>query len=126
MPENGPLGPPAKVTRSGRFGFKSRLADDDTREVDESTVDLTQQALHDAYAEYRAAMRAWRAAGRSHDGPVTQAADGRLLSARVALYQALLDSGWCPPEGLRAQLERDAALIDAPEAPADFDALLGV
>lgn len=114
---------PAKVTRSGCFGFKSPLADDDTREVDESTVDLTQQTLHGAYAEYRAAMRAWRAASRSQHGPVTEAADEQLLSARVALYRALVDSGWSPPAGLSAQLERDAALLAAPD---DFDALLGV
>lgn len=123
MPKNGPLGPPAKVTRSGCFGVKRRLPEVDTEEVDESTVDLTQQTLHGAYAEYRAATSAWRAAGRSDEARVTHAADERLLSARVALYRALVDSGWSPPAGLTAQLERDAALLAAPD---DFDALLGV
>ena len=123
LPENGPLEPPAKVTRSGCIGVKPRLADDDTEGVDESTADRTQQTLHSAYAEYRAAMTAWRAGGRSGDGSVTEAADERLLCARVALYRALVDSGWSPPAGLSAQLERDAALLAAPD---DFDALLGV
>ena len=86
-------------------------------------MDLTQRTLHGAYAEYRTAMAAWRAASRSDDGPVAEAADERLLSARVALYRALVDSGWSPPAGISAQLERDAALLAAPE---DFDALLGV
>ena len=111
------------MTRSGCFGVKRLLADVDTEEVDESTVDRTQQTLHGAYAEYRAAMSAWRAADRSDDGRVVEAADERLLCARVALYRALVDSGWSPPAGLTAQLERDAALLAAPD---DFDALLGV
>lgn len=121
--ENGPFGPPAKETRSGRLGVKRPLADVDDSRVDEATVDLTQRTLQAAYAEYRSAMAVWRAVSRSDARPASEAADERLLAARVGLYRALVDSGWTPPPGLTAQLERDAALLEAPE---DFDALLGV
>lgn len=77
--------------------------------------------LHVPYREYRTAMAGWRAAARAEDRAASDAAADRLLQARVTLYRALVTSGWGPPPGLSAQLERDAALIDTPD---DFEALL--
>lgn len=79
------------------------------------------EQLEAAYAAYRSATTAWRAAaGVGHQETVDRAAD-RLLHARVALYRCLTAAGWGPPRPVVVQLERDAALLEAPE---DFDALL--
>ena len=80
----------------------------------------TQAELNHAYQEYRAAMTAWRSAnkvGSTRAEPMTE----RLLAARVALYRTLQATGWEAPAWVAQQLERDAALIEAPE---DFEALL--
>lgn len=79
-------------------------------------------ALKAAYTGYRSAMAAWRTASKAQRTDVIEAAAERLLQARVTLYRALVDTGWTPPPALGTQLERDAALL---EAPTDFDALLG-
>ena len=75
--------------------------------------------LQRAYAEYRAAMTAWRAADKAN--ATTDETDDRLLQARVQLYRALVGTGWAPPAGVTVQLERDIALV---EAPRDFEAVL--
>lgn len=75
--------------------------------------------LQRAYAEYRAAMTAWRAADKAN--ATTDATDERLLQARVQLYRALVGTGWVAPAGVTIQLERDIALV---EAPRDFEAVL--
>ena len=81
----------------------------------------SQVELHGAYQEYRGAMAAWRAAEQAGRSPATEATTDRLLKSRVALYRALVTSGWVAPAGVVEQLERDAALLEAPE---DFDSLL--
>lgn len=91
--------------------------------MEDSPADPLQRALARSYAEYRRAMTAWLAAAKvGHAGTSEQAAE-RLLHARVGLYRALVDTGWSPPPGVMAQLDRDVALV---EAPADFEALLTV
>lgn len=78
-----------------------------------------QVELQRAYAEYRAAMAAWRAAAKATGS--TDDADERLLQARVTLYRALVGTGWVAPAGVEVQLERDIALV---EAPSDFESVL--
>lgn len=75
--------------------------------------------LQRAYARYRAAMTAWRAAAKATAS--TDEADERLLQARVELYRALVGTGWQAPADVTVQLERDVALV---EAPSDFEAIL--
>ena len=83
--------------------------------------DSEQAELQQAYAGYRAAMAAWRAAAKARGGATTDEMDDRLLQARVTLYRALVRTGWDPPDAVEVQLERDIALVEAPQ---DFDALL--
>ena len=87
-----------------------------------SDADRIQAELQSAYEEYRSAMTAWRSAVKAGSSTGTDATMERMLRARVALYRALLAAGWDAPAPVAHQLERDAALL---EAPADFDALVG-
>lgn len=80
-----------------------------------------QPALAAAYAEYRSAMTSWRAASKAEAPAASETATERLLRARVRLYRELLAAGWGPPPEVGAQLDRDVALVEAPE---DFDTLL--
>ncbi len=91
--------------------------------MQDSHFDAEQAELHEAYQVYRSAMTGWRAAAKAGHPETTERAAERLLHARVGLYRRLLATGWGPPPGLSAQLDRDAALLEAPE---DFDELLGV
>ena len=77
--------------------------------------------LQQAYAEYRSAMSAWRAAAKAGSSEVVELAGGRLIEARVALYRALVATGWDPPEAVAVQLDRDIALVEVPE---DLESLL--
>ena len=86
-------------------------------------ADPTQTELDRAYAEYRGAMTGWRAASKAGHVETTERAAERLLQARVELYRSLVATGWQPPPAVVIQLDRDAALVDAPR---DFDALLAV
>lgn len=90
-------------------------------DMDIALADPVQDELSCAYAEYRSAMSGWRAAAKAGSPRVGELAADRLLQARVTLYRALVASGWGPPPGVSAQLERDAALIETPD---DFEALL--
>ena len=85
--------------------------------------DPSKVELHNAYQEYRRAMSSWRAASKAESILAAETAADRLLQARVALYRSLLATGWQPPPAVTVQLERDAALLEAPQ---DFDALLAV
>lgn len=78
-----------------------------------SEADPAQVELHSAYQEYRSAMAAWRAAVKAGSSSTTDASTERMLRARVALYRALLATGWTAPAPVAHQLERDAALLDA-------------
>lgn len=86
-----------------------------------------QRAVHaellDAYQDYRAAMNTWRAAAKAGSAATTEVAAERLLRARVALYRVLVATGWGAPPAVAAQLDRDVALVEAPD---DFEALLAV
>lgn len=84
-----------------------------------SEADPAQAGLHSAYQEYRSAMTAWRSAVKAGSSSATDATTERMLRARVALYRALLATGWTAPAPVAHQLERDAALL---EAPNDLDA----
>lgn len=84
--------------------------------MDDPLAVPVQQALQAAYAEYRQAMAGWRSAAKAENLRVAEAATDRLLQARVLLFRALVDSGWAPPAPLAAQLERDAALLETPDA----------
>ena len=84
--------------------------------------DAAQSRLHAAYQEYRAAMSAWRAAAKAESAETDERYADRLLHARVVLYRTLVESGWVPPATVAVQLDRDIALVEAPQ---DFDALLG-
>lgn len=77
--------------------------------------------LEQAYADYRSATTTWRAASTAGHPDLVERAAERLLAARVTLYRALTDAGWGPPEPVVIQLERDAALVEAPD---DFEHLL--
>lgn len=77
--------------------------------------------LQQAYAEYRTAMAAWRSASRAGSSDVVESAGNRLIHARVALYRALVATGWDPPPGVAVQLDRDIALVEVPE---DLESLL--
>ena len=91
--------------------------------MQDSDLDPEQRALQAAYQAYRSAMIAWRSAAKAgHVGTVQQAAE-RLLHARVRLYRTLVATGWEPPGPVGAQLDRDAALVEANE---DFETLLTV
>jgi hypothetical protein len=82
----------------------------------------TRQAeLQDAYEHYRSAMRSWRSAAKAGNAEATERAAELLLTARVTLYRSLLATGWVPPQAVEVQLDRDAALLDA---PAEFDPML--
>lgn len=94
---------------------KSPVPPVDAREVEGSSAERAQSALAAAYAEYRSAMAAWRAAARAEDAAGTEAVTERVLHARVRLYRALVATGWGPPPAVGAQLERDAALVEAPD-----------
>lgn len=87
-----------------------------------SDSDPVQAELQSAYQEYRSAMSAWRSAVKAGSSTGTDATMERMLRARVALYRALLATGWSAPAPVAHQLERDAALL---EAPNHFDALVG-
>lgn len=89
----------------------------------ETAGDAAQEVLQAAYQEYRAAVSAWRAAAKTGSAETGERVADRLLRARVRLYRALITSGWAPPLEVRAQLDRDAALVDAPP---DFDHLLAI
>jgi hypothetical protein len=91
---------------------------------DEAMVerDAAQEKLHAAYQEYRSAMSAWRGAAKAESAETAERYADRLLHARVALYRTLVETGWVPPAAVGVQLDRDVALVDAPQ---DFDALLG-
>lgn len=82
-----------------------------------------EEALARAYAEYRSAMRSWRSAAKAEHAESEERAADRLLTARVVLYRCLLATGWHPPAAVEVQLDRDVALVEAPQ---DFEALLGV
>lgn len=84
--------------------------------------DAAKDRLHAAYQEYRSAMTAWRAAAKAESTEAGERQADRLLHARVALYRTLVETGWVPPPAIGVQLDRDVALVDAPQ---DFDALLG-
>ncbi|MEX2291390.1 MAG: hypothetical protein WD794_13835 [Mycobacteriales bacterium] len=77
--------------------------------------------LQAAYQRYRSAASAWRSASKAQSAQTCEAAAERLLHARVGLYRLLVASGWGPPAGVGAQVERDAALL---EVPGDLEALL--
>jgi hypothetical protein len=81
-----------------------------------------QQELDEAYQDYRSAAAAWRAAAtaRTRAAYVDDSAE-RLVRARVRVYDVLTASGWQAPPEVRAQLERDRALV---AVPTDLDALL--
>lgn len=70
--------------------------------------------LDAAYQEYRTAMTTWRAASKGDHPGAGEAATDRLLHARVALFTALVRTGWDPPPEVQKQIERDAALIAVP------------
>jgi hypothetical protein len=89
--------------------------------VIESTHDAAQTELRGAYEDYRAAMTSWRAAAKAGNPETTERAAARLLSARVVLYRCLVSTGWAPPPAVEVQLNRDAALVAAPD---DFEDLL--
>ena len=78
-------------------------------------------ALEAAYARYRSATAAWRAAVASGCADATERTADGLLQTRVDLYRVLAASGWGAPAPVAVQLERDAALV---AAPPDFAALL--
>ena len=77
--------------------------------------------LQRAYQDYRDAMRSWRAAAQAESTEAGERAAERLLVARVALYRSLVATGWVPPHTVEVQLDRDAALLAAPE---EFDRML--
>ena len=78
-------------------------------------VDGTSEAeLDAAYQAYRSAMTTWRGASKAGHPEASDAAADRLLHARVALYKALIGTGWGPPPEVQKQIERDAALIAVP------------
>lgn len=103
--------------------LKTDIGPVDDGDVVHQSEDAAQQALHAAYEEYRNAMSGWRAGAKSGSAETSERLAGRLLQARVGLYRALVTSGWVPPHDVGVQLDRDAALMDAPQ---DFDALLAV
>ncbi len=84
-------------------------------------TDQEPDGLEQAYADYRSAATTWRAASRVGQTEIVERAAERLLAARVGLYRALTSAGWGPPEPVVVQLERDAALLAAPD---DFEHLL--
>lgn len=86
-----------------------------------SDADPVEVELHRAYQEYRSAMAAWRSATKVGSTSGTDATTERMLRARVALYRALVATGWSAPAPVAHQIERDAALL---EAHAGFDAVL--
>lgn len=85
--------------------------------------DLAQTELDRAYAAYRGAMTGWRAASKAGHAETVERAADRLLQARVELYRSLVATGWEAPPEVVVQLDRDAALIAAPD---DFEALLSL
>lgn len=85
--------------------------------------DPAQPELDVAYAGYRSAMTCWRAAAKAGHVETTERAAEQLLQARVVLYRSLVATGWQPPPSVEVQLERDVALVSAPE---DFEAMLAV
>ena len=93
----------------------------DTTNVTADGVSRPQAELQNAYQRYRDAMRTWRAAAKAGDPEVTERAADLLLTARVGLYHSLLAAGWVPPHAVEVQLDRDAALLDA---PAEFERML--
>ena len=95
----------------------------DTSDMAIRDEDPTQKELDRAYAEYRSAMTGWRAASKAGHPETAERAAERLLQARVDLYRSLVATGWEPPPAVEVQLDRDAALL---EAPRDFEALLAV
>ena len=76
-------------------------------------MDATRQEalLRSRYDQYRQDHAAWRAARKTFDLVLLQAASDALLVSRVALYEALVADGWEAPAHERAVLERDAALV---------------
>ena len=82
----------------------------------------TDHELEEAFAAYKRAAAAWRAASaaRSRTAHVDLCAE-RFVRARVRLYELLIAGGWAPPDPVTQQLERDRALVALPD---DLDALL--
>ena len=93
----------------------------DTHGVSQPGRDETQRQLQAAYQHYRVAMASWRFTAKAGSAETTEHAADVLLSARVALYRSLLATGWVPPHDVEVQLDRDAALLAAPE---EFDRML--
>lgn len=83
-----------------------------------------EQDLENAFAAYKSASTAWRAASatRARTPHVDLCAE-RLVRARVHLYELLTAGGWEAPPQVSLQLERDRALVALPD---DLEALLSL
>lgn len=84
----------------------------------------TDRDLENAFAAYKSASAAWRAASatRARTPHVDLCAE-RLVRARVHLYEQLTAGGWAAPPQVTQQLERDRALVALPD---DLEALLSL
>jgi hypothetical protein len=79
-------------------------------------TDAQREDLEQAYDAYRATMAQAR-----RGLTLTESTAEAVVGARLSLCEALVRTGWLPPGGVHAQLQRDAALL---AAPPDFEQVL--